>query len=76
MNTLISTTEVLRRAFRPEERLPADTVREADVVVAEWPGMGPVIPAASNIGQLEANASAATLALSDEQAAEILNAIK
>ncbi|MBE6645807.1 MAG: aldo/keto reductase [Ruminococcaceae bacterium] len=39
-------------------------------------GMGPVIPAASNIKQLEANASAATLSISDEQAAEILNAVK
>lgn len=43
MNTLISTTEVLRRAFRPEERLPADTVREADVVVAEWRFVRPVL---------------------------------
>ena len=40
------------------------------------PGMGPVIPSSSNLAQLEANASAATLSLSDEQAAEILNAIK
>ena len=40
------------------------------------PGMGPVIPSASNIKQLESNAAAATLELSDEKAAEILNAIK
>lgn len=40
------------------------------------PGMGPVIPSASNVKQLEANAAAATLDLSDEKALEILAAIK
>jgi len=45
-------------------------------IMLNIPGMGPVIPSASNIRQLEANAAAVKLALSREQADEILNALK
>ncbi len=45
-------------------------------VMLHIPGMGPVIPAASNVAQLEANAAAATLPLTEEQVKEILDAIK
>ncbi len=44
--------------------------------MTKLPGMGPVIPAASNIKQLEVNASAATLELTDEQIAAINEIIK
>ena len=42
MNTLISPTEVLRRAFRGHERLPADLIREADIVSVEWCFVRPI----------------------------------
>jgi len=44
-------------------------------VMLHIPGMGPVIPSASNIQQLEANASAAKLSISQDQITEILRAI-
>ena len=45
-------------------------------VMLHIPGMGSVIPAASNVQQLEQNASAAGIMLSQEQLAEILKALK
>lgn len=45
-------------------------------IMLQIPGMGPVIPSASNIRQLEANAAAATLSISQEQVCQILAALK
>lgn len=43
MKTLITPSEVLRRAFRSRERLPADTVTEADIATAEARFLCPVL---------------------------------
>lgn len=45
MNTLITPAEALRRAFRSDERLPADMLTAADVVVAEARYVRPVLGA-------------------------------
>ena len=44
-------------------------------IMLNIPGMGPVIPSASTLQQLEANAAAATLSITPEKVAEIINAI-
>ena len=45
-------------------------------IMLHIPGMGPVIPSASNIQQLETNAAAASFDISQEQANEILAALQ
>lgn len=45
MNTLITPTEALRRAFRSDERLAADSFTEADVAVAEQRFLRPMLGA-------------------------------
>lgn len=45
-------------------------------LMLHMPGMGPVIPSASNTKQLEANAAAANLPITDEQVAQIFEEIK
>ena len=46
MKTLVSTAEVLQRAFKSHEKLPHDTIREADVEAVEWRRLRPVLGAA------------------------------
>jgi hypothetical protein len=46
MKTLVSTAEVLKRAFKSHEKLPHDTIREADVEAVEWRRLRPVLGAA------------------------------
>ena len=43
MKTLISQTEVLRRAFSSHERLPADLIREADIASVEACYLRPIL---------------------------------
>ena len=43
MKTLVSTAEVLKRAFRSHEKLPLETIREADIEAVEWRMVRPVL---------------------------------
>ena len=65
-------------------RFLAEYARSLDVSMAtltlaimlHMPGMGPVIPAASGVQQLEQNAAAAKLSLSPEQLEQICSAAR
>jgi aryl-alcohol dehydrogenase-like predicted oxidoreductase len=44
--------------------------------MATLPGMGPLIPSCSNVKQVESNAKAGKVALSDEQRLSIAEALR